>query len=81
MSGELDLANEGRNCELLAAMFVDRDDIVFPKIYWEWTSERVLVQEFVDGVFLTDQKRLDEAQLRQGRCWRRRAPTPFSRWR
>ncbi len=59
LNGELDLANEGRNCELLAALFADRDDIVFPKIYWEWTSERVLVQEFVDGVFLSDQAGLN----------------------
>ena len=54
INGELDLANEGRNCELLADLFADRDDIVFPKIYWEWTSERVLVQEFIAGVFVGD---------------------------
>jgi ubiquinone biosynthesis protein len=54
IGGELDLANEARNCELLASLFTDRDDIVFPKVYWEFTSERVLVQEFIHGVFLSD---------------------------
>ncbi len=59
INGELDLANEARNCERLAAQFVDNDDIVFPKIYWEWTTERVLVQEFLPGTFLNDQAQLD----------------------
>ncbi|MGY2049944.1 ABC1 kinase family protein [Methylobacterium sp. JK268] len=57
---ELDLLNEARNCELLAALFADRDDIVFPKIYWDWTSERVLVQEFIHGIPPTDLRRLEE---------------------
>ncbi len=60
---ELDLANEGRNCEMLAALFPDRDDVVFPKVYWEYTSERVLVQEFIHGIPPTDTKRLEEAGL------------------
>ena len=59
INGELDLVNEARNCEMLAAMFADREDIVFPKIHWEHTTERVLVQEFLHGVPLTDHARLD----------------------
>ncbi len=61
IGGELDLMNEGRNCELLASLFLDRDDIVFPKVYWEWTSERVLVQEFIHGTFLNDAEGLRES--------------------
>jgi ubiquinone biosynthesis protein len=59
INGELDLANEARNCEMLAAIFVDRDDIVFPRIHWEHTTERVLVQEFLHGIPLTDHPSLD----------------------
>jgi ubiquinone biosynthesis protein len=59
INGELDLINEARNCEMLAAMFADREDIVFPKIHWEHTTERVLVQEFLHGIPLTDHARLD----------------------
>ncbi len=59
INGELDLANEGRNCERLAEQFAGRDDIVFPKIFWEWTTERVLVQEFLPGIFLNDHVALD----------------------
>lgn len=63
ISGELDLASEARNCEMLAEFFTDRDDIVFPKIHWDCTSERVLVQEFIEGIPFNDHARLDEAKL------------------
>ncbi|WP_430910413.1 ABC1 kinase family protein [Methylobacterium sp. sgz302541] len=59
LNGELDLMNEARNCELLASMFEGRDDIVFPKIHWEWCSERVLVQEFIHGISPTDEEGLN----------------------
>ena len=61
INGELDLVSEARNCEMLAALFADRDDIVFPKIHWDYTTERVLVQEYLHGVPLNHHARLDEA--------------------
>ena len=63
IGGELDLVSEGRNCELLASIFPDSPDVVFPKIYWEWTSEHVIVQEFIDGIPPTDTVRVREAGL------------------
>ena len=61
LNGELDLLNEARNCELLAAIFEGRDDIVFPKIFWEWCSERVLVQDFIHGISPNDEEGLRAA--------------------
>jgi ubiquinone biosynthesis protein len=63
IAGELDLMSEGTNCELLGSIFPDSDDIVFPRIYWELTSEQVLVQEFIDGIPPTDKARVREAGL------------------
>ena len=63
LSGELDLVNEATNCELLASLFLDRPEIRFPKIHWEWTSEHVLVQEYLDGIPPTDVTRMREAGL------------------
>jgi predicted unusual protein kinase regulating ubiquinone biosynthesis (AarF/ABC1/UbiB family) len=51
---ELDFINEGHNAELIARNFVDRDDIVVPEIYWEYTTRRVLVMEFMEGVKVID---------------------------
>ncbi len=63
INGELDLLNEARNCELLASVFADREDIVIPKIHWEYTSERVLVQEFIEGIAPNDNAALLAAGL------------------
>lgn len=73
INGELDLLNEARNCEMIAALFQDRDDIVVPKIFWEWCSERVLVQEFIHGISPNDGAALraigaDKKMLAQKGC-------------
>ncbi|WOB10597.1 ABC1 kinase family protein [Piscinibacter gummiphilus] len=47
---ELDLANECRQAERIAANFAERPEIVIPKVYWEWTHERVNVQQLIDGL-------------------------------
>jgi len=47
---ELDLAMEGRNTDRFAHNFADDPDIVFAKIYWEHSSETLLVMEYIDGI-------------------------------
>ena len=49
LRAELDLAAECRNAERVAQSFRDNPAIVVPKVYWEWTGERVNVQAYVDG--------------------------------
>jgi ubiquinone biosynthesis protein len=60
---ELDLANEGRNAEELARNFVDDERVVFPRIHWEYTSQSILVQDFVDGIAPARDGRLEAAGL------------------
>jgi len=50
MRRELDLAAECRNAERVAESFAEDPDIVVPKVYWRWTSERLNVQQFIDGI-------------------------------
>ena len=47
---ELDFAAECRNAERIAANFEGCPEIVIPRVYWEWTSERLNVQECLDGI-------------------------------
>jgi ubiquinone biosynthesis protein len=47
---EVDLAREADNAETFASSFQDRPDIVFPRIYRELSSERLLCMEFFDGI-------------------------------
>jgi predicted unusual protein kinase regulating ubiquinone biosynthesis (AarF/ABC1/UbiB family) len=51
---ELDFINEGRNAERVARDFANVEDIVVPKIYWDYTSRRVLTMEYIEGVKITD---------------------------
>ena len=51
---ELDFINEGHNAEMIAANFAGRDELIIPKIYWEYTSRRLLVMEFIEGIKVTD---------------------------
>jgi ubiquinone biosynthesis protein len=47
---EVDLEREATNAETFAANFADRDDVVFPRIYREYSASRVLCMEFIDGM-------------------------------
>jgi predicted unusual protein kinase regulating ubiquinone biosynthesis (AarF/ABC1/UbiB family) len=58
---ELDFVNEGRNAEAAADLFAGREDIVVPAIHWEWSTRRVLVMEYVDGIKITEVDRLRDA--------------------
>jgi ubiquinone biosynthesis protein len=47
---ELDLAHECRNAARVAESLGDNDHIVVPRVFWQWTCERVNVQEYIDGI-------------------------------
>ncbi|MGD8842628.1 MAG: AarF/UbiB family protein [Gammaproteobacteria bacterium] len=47
---ELDLAHECRSAVRVAKALDANDYIVVPKIYWEWTCERVNVQQYIEGI-------------------------------
>lgn len=46
---ELDFTNEGRNADLLRADMAGSPRVVVPEIHWQWTSETLLVMDFIDG--------------------------------
>lgn len=50
---ELDFAEECRNAERIAAN-LDDINIVIPRVYWQWTGERLNVQEYIDGIHGND---------------------------
>jgi len=47
---ELDFIRDARNAERMSRNFRDVPGIRFPKIYWEHSSSRLLVMEFIEGV-------------------------------
>jgi predicted unusual protein kinase regulating ubiquinone biosynthesis (AarF/ABC1/UbiB family) len=67
---ELDFLAEARNAERVAAMFEGRTDVRVPRVHRDWTTRRVLVMEFVDGVKITDRDALRAAGVDLDRVMR-----------
>ncbi|MFD0982067.1 ABC1 kinase family protein [Tropicimonas aquimaris] len=70
---ELDFAIEGRNAETIAKAFEDDPAISTPRVYWDWTSEMMNVQAFIDGVPGSDREAVDAGGFDKRRIARRGA--------
>jgi ubiquinone biosynthesis protein len=53
---EVDLSLEADNAETFASSFRDQPDVVFPRIYREYSNESLLCMEYLDGIKPTDPK-------------------------
>lgn len=54
MEKQLDYTVEGRNCERVRRNMRDVEGVRVPGIHWELSTNRVLVQEFMEGEVLED---------------------------
>ncbi|XP_063041815.1 uncharacterized aarF domain-containing protein kinase 5 [Engraulis encrasicolus] len=54
LAQELDFVNEGKNSERCAEELKHFDFIVVPKVFWDYTSNRVLTAEFCEGCKIND---------------------------
>jgi len=60
---ELDFFKEGRNIDRFHRCFKDEPTIFIPKFYGEFSSERLLVMDYVDGIKASEIAALDQAGL------------------
>lgn len=51
---ELDYLKEGKNAETISANNQDDQDLIIPRIYWQYTTRRVLTMEYIEGIKVTD---------------------------
>ncbi len=58
---EMDFAQEGRNADKFRENFRDNNNVLIPKVYWEYTSRRVLVLEYIGGVKVSEFEQLVRA--------------------
>jgi ubiquinone biosynthesis protein len=63
LRAELDFAAEARNAERVADNLLGNQDIKIASIHWEWTGERLNVQEYIQGIPGRDLVSLDQAGL------------------
>jgi ubiquinone biosynthesis protein len=60
---ETDLENEARMIDRMAKNFVGDPDVLFPKVYPEWSSRTVMTMTFMDGVKITKKDALGSLGL------------------
>ena len=60
---ELDYIHEGKNAETIASNSRDNNQLLIPKIYWDYTTHRVLTMEFMNGIKIGDYKELDRVGI------------------
>jgi ubiquinone biosynthesis protein len=63
---ELDYRQEARNAQAFHHNFAGHPHVAVPRVYWSYTSGRVLTLEYLDGVQLADLE-LDEWTMEQRR--------------
>jgi ubiquinone biosynthesis protein len=63
LQNELNFVTEGHNADQVAANFEGHEQIVIPKVHWEWTKPRISVQEFVDGIPGVNLQAIDAAGM------------------
>ncbi len=61
LRAELDYRREGRNADRFRANFANESYLYVPRIYWDYSTRRVLIQERIDGIKIDDIDALDAA--------------------
>ncbi|XP_037495236.1 protein ACTIVITY OF BC1 COMPLEX KINASE 3, chloroplastic isoform X2 [Jatropha curcas] len=61
---ELNYVQEGQNARRFRKLYADKEDILVPDIYWDYTSGKVLTMEWVDGVKLNEQDAIERQGLK-----------------
>ncbi|WP_218081620.1 ABC1 kinase family protein [Anthocerotibacter panamensis] len=60
---EIDYLNEGRNADTFRRNFRDNPDIHVPKVFWRYSSPRVLTLEYAPGIKISNYEALEAAGL------------------
>jgi len=60
IKNELDYTREGRNCDTFRKNFSKDTDVYIPKVYWEYTTKRVLCLEEIEGIKISDREALEK---------------------
>lgn len=65
---ELDFTQEAKNAEVFAENFRTDPEVVFPEIFWDFTTRRVLTMQYIEGINPNEEKiikkwRIDTAKI------------------
>lgn len=69
--GELDYQYEGRNLELLKKNFESEKDFLFPDVFWDYSSAKILTLRFMEGTKISSLEELKKQGIDAGTLARR----------
>ncbi|CAN6453587.1 unnamed protein product [Victoria cruziana] len=61
---ELNYVQEGQNARRFKKLYADKEDILVPDVFWDYTSTKVLTMDWVDGVKLNEQEEIERQGLK-----------------
>ncbi|KAK2988147.1 hypothetical protein RJ640_020629 [Escallonia rubra] len=61
---ELNYVQEGQNARRFKKLYADKEDVLVPDIFWNYTSGKVLTMEWVEGVKLNEQDAIERQGLK-----------------
>lgn len=61
VNNELDYVAEGRNADRFRENFTDTAGVHIPYVYWDYTTKRVLVMEYIEGIKIDQIAAIDAA--------------------
>ncbi len=67
LRNEMDFRLEAANADRFRTNFADEAHLYIPKIYWEYSNQRVLVEERLEGIKIDDAQALDRAGFDRAR--------------
>ncbi len=56
---ELDYDREAKNTERMGHHFAKNESVVIPRVYWKYTTRRILTEEYIEGIKLSDLAAID----------------------
>jgi ubiquinone biosynthesis protein len=60
LRNELDYTSEARNAEKISKQFINNPMIYVPKVYWDYSTKKVLTAEYIDGIKISEKEELEQ---------------------
>ncbi|QGT99566.1 hypothetical protein SYNTR_0973 [Candidatus Syntrophocurvum alkaliphilum] len=54
LRNELDFYKEARNADIFYNNFKNDEDVIIPKVYWEFSGKKILTLEYVEGIKISN---------------------------
>lgn len=60
---EIDYIHEGKNADRFRDNFQDYSRVIVPKVYWQYTTQKVLTLEYLPGIKIDDRTSLEASKI------------------